>query len=86
MKDYQPSPNLTMRVLLEDGRLPKEMLDWLEANIDPVLSENTYGLIAEGETWGAWFIRDMGRDPSIISFRFKTMDQTLLFKLRWYNV
>ena len=83
MAEYKESPNLTIRVKLENGRLPREMKEWLAGNIEPVTCEDTPGFVAEGTTWGAWFIRDMDEEPSIIVFRFKTRDQALLFKLRW---
>ena len=84
MREYRPTPNLDINIQLDNGRLPLEIREWLAANIEPIISESAPGILAEGNSWTAW-IKVLGwfGKSAIVTFRFATPDQAMLFKLVW---
>lgn len=78
----EPTPYITIGVLLDNGNIPKEMLDWLSEHVGPVIDDSDHLLNICGEGWDAWGLR-ISFGTSQVIFHFKDVRKATLFKLRW---
>ena len=77
-----PTPYVSIKVDLQDRCLPSDMLDWLEANVGPVVDSEHRSVNIVATNWDAWGLFALN-GPTLVTFRFKDTRVATLFKLMW---
>jgi hypothetical protein len=78
-------PDVFIIINLADhkGKLPRDMLAWLEGNVGRLIDESDPVLLADGDGWFASLVGRINIANPVVRFRFYNPNHALMFKLSW---